>query len=130
MRAVAFSPNGEMLATAGVDTKINVYSVANDFSRMHTLEGHNGWVQSLSFSSDSTRLVSGSGDRTIRLWNLTEGMLLKKVDNAQTRGIASVTHSETARQQRLGRNDQYLGRQDAEIEVRNRRRAFRRCKRP
>jgi len=37
--AVVFSPNGAMLATAGRDEKIIVYSVANDLFRMHTLEG-------------------------------------------------------------------------------------------
>jgi len=36
---VAFSPNSEMFASGGDDRKINVYSVANDFSRMHILEG-------------------------------------------------------------------------------------------
>jgi len=33
--AAVFSPNGELLATAGYDKKINLYSFANDFFRMH-----------------------------------------------------------------------------------------------
>jgi len=57
--AMVFSPNGELLATASEDEKIIVYSVANDFSRMHTLEGHTSHIRSLSFSPDSNRLRLG-----------------------------------------------------------------------
>ena len=91
--AVVFSPNGEMLATAGGDKKINVYSVANNFSHMHTLEGHTDQVISLSFSPDSSRLVSGSFDKSLRLWNPTAGTLLKTVNNAHTNWIYAITHS-------------------------------------
>ena len=83
-----------MLASAGQDKKINVYSVANDFSRMHTMYGHTDAIFSLSFSPDSTRLVSGGADKSIRLWNPTEGTLLKKVYNAhKIYYISAVAHS-------------------------------------
>ena len=59
---------------------------------MHTLEGHTHGVKSLSFSPDSSTLVSG-GYRSIRLWNPSEGKLLKKVDNAHTTSISAITHS-------------------------------------
>ena len=58
--AVVFSPNNAVLATAGYDTKIYVYSVANDFFRMFTLQGPTGIIWSLFFSPDHTRLVSCS----------------------------------------------------------------------
>ena len=91
--AVSFSPNGEMLASGGGDGKINVYSVADNFSRMYTLEGHTHWLSTLSFSPSSTRLVSGSFDKSIRLWNATEGTLLETVDKAHTNIILAVAHS-------------------------------------
>jgi WD40 repeat protein len=34
-----------------------------------TLEGHSGWVRSVSFSPDGRRIVSGSGDHTLKLWD-------------------------------------------------------------
>ena len=50
--AVVFGPNGEIFATGGADMKINVYSVANNVSRMRILEGHTSTIRSLSFSTD------------------------------------------------------------------------------
>ncbi len=32
------------------------------------LTGHTGQVESVAFSPDGTRIVSGSGDNTLRLW--------------------------------------------------------------
>ena len=38
-----------------------------------TLEGHENVVSSLIFSEDGQRLFSGSWDRTVRVWNATDG---------------------------------------------------------
>jgi len=94
VRMVVFSPNGEMFATGeiGDDRTINVYSVANDFSRMHSLEGQRH-VFSLTFSPNSNRLVSGSYEGSIRLWNPTAGTLLKTVKNAHRRTVNSLVFS-------------------------------------
>ena len=35
-----------------------------------TLEGHAGMVTSVAFSPDRTRVVSGSSDKSLRLWDL------------------------------------------------------------
>lgn len=45
------------------------------FSRVHanlagTLSGHASWVLSVAFSPDGKRFVSGSADRTVRVWEL------------------------------------------------------------
>jgi WD40 repeat protein len=33
------------------------------------LRGHKAYVHALAFSPDGTRLISGSGDHTVRLWD-------------------------------------------------------------
>jgi len=68
VRALAFSPNGEMLASGATDNKVRVSRVNDQDHRVWTLEGHKGWVQALAFSPDSKLLASGSADGTVRLW--------------------------------------------------------------
>ena len=36
--------------------------------QMRTLTGHVGWVWSVAFSPDGTRIVSGSSDNLVKLW--------------------------------------------------------------
>ena len=131
IQAVVFSPNGEMLATGSDDEKINMYSVAIGFSRMHTLEGHTNTIYSLSFSPNNTRLVSCSGeyngtDLSIRLWNVMEGTLVKKVDHYH---VSVAAHSSNGSLIASGSGDCTIKIWDAGIEVRDRRHKFNR-KRP
>src|SRR5262249_5486173 len=41
--------------------------------KAHTLYGHTGDVRSLALSGDGKRLVSGSSDKTIKVWDLQAG---------------------------------------------------------
>ncbi|KAB8238294.1 WD40 repeat domain-containing protein [Aspergillus alliaceus] len=48
--------------------------VADSWSpSLQTLEGHSGTVSSVAFSPDGLTLVSGSGNKTIKLWDTTTG---------------------------------------------------------
>ena len=49
---------------------------------LNTLEGHGGNVWSVAISKDGTFIVSGSSDRTVRVWNRETGVL----GGAHTRG--------------------------------------------
>ena len=40
---------------------------------MIILQGHTSTVYSVAFSPDGKSLVSGSGDNTVKVWNLTDG---------------------------------------------------------
>ena len=43
------------------------------FSVVHVLQGHFDWVTPVVFSPESKFLVSGSWDRTLRIWNVQTG---------------------------------------------------------
>jgi WD40 repeat protein len=56
------------------------------------LEGHTDWVTSVAFSSDGTRIVSGSRDQSMRVWDLSTGKV-QSVLEGHTRGVSSVAFS-------------------------------------
>jgi WD40 repeat protein len=47
---------------------------------LQTLEGHEGWVEAVTFSPDGQLLVSGSRDNTVKLWDATTGELYQTLE--------------------------------------------------
>jgi WD40 repeat protein len=43
------------------------------------LEGHRGFVTSVSLSVDGRRVLSGGGDRTIRLWSVPDARQVREL---------------------------------------------------
>jgi WD40 repeat protein len=68
VRAIAFSPNGKFLASAGGDNVIRLWHT--DGSLYKLLEGHTNSVQSLSFSPDGSKLASAGNDGHLKLWQV------------------------------------------------------------
>src|SRR5258705_7167697 len=66
--AVAFSPDGNVLATGSRDTLIKLWDPRTGELKQ-TLTDHTGDVYDLDFSSDGKLMASCGKDKTIRLWD-------------------------------------------------------------
>ena len=71
--SVAYSPTGDILASASADTTVILWNVG-DGATHQVLTGHSKSVAAIAFSPDSETLASGSVDGTIKLWS-TAGKL-------------------------------------------------------
>src|SRR5207245_2825810 len=67
--ALAFSPDGQKLASADVAGEIRLWSLAGG-APIGVLTGHKAGVRGLAFAPDGGALASASLDQTVRLWFL------------------------------------------------------------
>lgn len=74
---LALSLDGETLAIATSKHLIEVWQRRACRLRLPPLEGHAGYVEHLEITPDGGRLVSGSWDRTVRVWSLATGECLR-----------------------------------------------------
>ncbi len=65
--SAAYSPNGRWIVTASEDCTARVYN-ATTLDLVHRFRGHLGPIHSLAVSDEF--LVTGSADKTVKIWNL------------------------------------------------------------
>ena len=136
IRCVEFSPNGRLLATNNGDSTVKLWDVTQLYpepldsqvanltdrdrrtpappsvSRLRTLQGHGSKVWAIAFSPDSQRLITGSEDQTIRLWEIQTGECLRVLEG-HDRFVLSVAYSPVDHRIASGSNDQTIRLWDA-----------------
>lgn len=73
--AATFSPDGQRLVTAGDDTTLKVWDVADGKLRC-TLTGHARGVGGVAIAPDGQIVASASDDHSVKIWHMSECRLL------------------------------------------------------
>jgi WD40 repeat protein len=89
---LAFSPNGEKLATVHYDATVNIWD-ARDGKRLFTFSGHNDNILSLAFSADGSRIATGGMDNNVIVWDAMTGGKLLSLSGGESKVITSVAFS-------------------------------------
>jgi WD40 repeat protein len=78
-QAIAFSPDGKLLACGGEDRSVHVYATETGEETLAYL-GHSGPILSVAYSPDGKTIATGSADKTIRIWDAAGGQELRKLE--------------------------------------------------
>ncbi|XP_015282345.1 PREDICTED: autophagy-related protein 16-1 [Gekko japonicus] len=76
--SIEFDSAGSYLLASSNDFASRIWTVDDNRLR-HTLTGHSGKVLSAKFLLDNARIVSGSHDRTLKLWDLRSKVCIKTI---------------------------------------------------
>lgn len=77
--AVAVTPDGTWIVTAGSDTRVRVWNMNGGLER--TLEGHNERLRAVIVTPDGARIVSAGDETKIQVWNLATGELERTIES-------------------------------------------------
>lgn len=76
IHALAFSPDGTLIAIGGVASEVRIYKVEGD--RVATLAGHAGAIFSIQFHPSRPEIATAGLDGSIRIYSVPEGKLLEE----------------------------------------------------
>jgi WD40 repeat protein len=89
--AIAFSPDGSLLAAGDIEKRIKLFDVKTA-KALRKLEDLGVAVTSLAFSPDGSLLASAGKEKVVRLWDVKTGQLLKTLDG-HTLAVSDVAFS-------------------------------------
>src|SRR5262249_11093751 len=112
IRDLAFSPDGQTLATADHTSTITILDSGTGEVE-HQPRGHNRLVSYLAFSPDGTKLASASWDSTVVVWDLADSRAMTRLQG-HMRSVLSVAFSPDGRRLATSSEDQTVRLWDVE----------------
>ncbi|KAL8353836.1 hypothetical protein RB601_003595 [Gaeumannomyces tritici] len=109
--SVAFSPDGQRLASGSGDNTVKLWDAATG-ACLQTLEGHSDEVLSVAFSPDGQRLASASYDKTVKLWDAATGACLQTLEGHSS-SVSSIAFSPDGQRLASGSDDETVKLWDA-----------------
>ncbi|WP_166827887.1 WD40 domain-containing protein [Thalassoroseus pseudoceratinae] len=94
--AIALSPDGTRLASAGADRSVRVFDLESQAELLH-VEDHADWVMDVAWSPDGKQLVSASRDKTAKVVNAETGEAVITF-NSHSDAVYAVAFSQDGKQ--------------------------------
>lgn len=91
VNGVAFSPDGNLVVTAGADNTARIWDAATG-REIRALVGHTRGVNRARFSTDGRLVVTASDDSTVRIWDAVTGQERSRIA-AHAGGVLSIAVS-------------------------------------
>jgi WD40 repeat protein/serine/threonine protein kinase len=78
--AIALAFKANQIDQPPLQVRRSLSTVAGSVGTSRLLEGHDRDVQAIAFSPDGKKLVSGAYDRTLILWNVSDGSIIRQME--------------------------------------------------
>lgn len=87
--AMAFSPDGKSLAIS-TTTEVKIFNMSTGAFTVLTDLEHGEIVYSMAYTSEGDRLLCGTSEGSVKLWNIASQSVIRKFNGSSTNGIDEV----------------------------------------